>query len=112
MQYITGHHALCCPCALNTPGNPHHLSVDWTYPATADTDTAFFKDYGIEKDRIVPIDSTPRNVANHLRAVLDLLAEGKLKELVGLKHEIIANDLYTPELFNKVIELNSQSALN
>ena len=51
MQYITGLHALQCPCALNTPGDTHPASVDWTYPALADTETAFFKDYGVETNK-------------------------------------------------------------
>ena len=51
-------------------------------------------------------------MANHLRAVLDLLYEGKFKDLAGLKREIIANDQLTPELFDKVVELHTQNVWN
>lgn len=112
MQYITGLHALQCPCALNTPGDTHHASLDWTYPALADTETAFFGDYGVETDKEVARLSGTRNVANHLRGVLDLLYEGKFKDLARLKREIIANDQLTAELFNKVLELHTQNVWN
>lgn len=69
MQYITGLHALQCPCALNTPGDTQHASVDWTYPALADTETAFFKDYGVETDKEVARLAGTRNVANHLSLI-------------------------------------------
>lgn len=89
MQFITGLHALQCPCTLNTPGDTRHASVDWTYPALADTETAFFGDYGVETDKEVARLSGTRNVANHLRAVLDLLYEGKFKDLAGLFHSVL-----------------------
>ena len=111
MQYITGFHALTCPCSLKTLGVPH-ASVDWTYPALSDTDSAFFKDYGIETDREVTHLQGVCCVANHLRAVLDLLAQEKVKELTGLKRKILANDQITTELFAKVIELHTQNVWN
>ena len=76
------------------------------------TETAFFKDYGVETDKEVARLAGTRNVANHLRAVLDLLHEGKFKDLAGLKREIIANDQLTAELFNKVLELHTQNVWN
>lgn len=112
MQYITGLHALQCPCTLGTPGDTHHTSVDWTYPTLADTSTAFYKDYGVETDKEVARLSGNRNVANHIRAALDLLAQGKVNDLSGLKREILANDQLTPELFNKVIELHTENVWN
>lgn len=112
MQYITGLHALQCPCSLGTPGDTHHTSVDWTYPTLADTSTAFYKDYGVEADKEVARLSGNRNVANHIRAALDLLAQGKVNDLSGLKREILANDQLTLELFNKVIELHTENVWN
>ncbi len=111
MQYITGLHALHCPCSLQTPGKPYH-GVDWTYPATADTDNTFFKDYGIEVNESVPAHGPSTLIANHLRACLDLLSEGKTQPLVGLKREIIANNQYTAELFDKVITLKEMPIWN
>ena len=111
MQYITGLHALTCPCSLQTPGEPH-ASVDWTYPAMADSDSAFFKDYGIETVREIPYLSGSHNVANHIRAILDLLAAGEIEQLTGLKREILANDELAPELFNKVTELQTENVWN
>ena len=111
MQYITGFHALNCHSSLRTP-DTLPVAVDWTYPEIANTETAFFKDYSIETNKEIAQLPGSHNVANPIRAVLDLLIQGKEKELTGLKHKILANDLLTEELFNKVIELQAQSLWN
>ena len=111
MQYITGFHALNCHSSLRAP-DTLPVAVDWTYPEIADTETAFFKDFSIETNKEIPYLTGTHNVANPIRAVLDLVIQGKEKELTGLKHKILANDLLTEELFNKVIELQAQSLWN
>lgn len=111
MQYITGFHALNCHSSLRAP-DTLPVAVDWTYPEIADTETAFFKDFSIETNKEIPYLTGTHNVANPIRAVLDLVIQGKEKELTGLKHKILANDLLTEELFNKVIELQAQNLWN
>ena len=83
-----------CKCGLDVPGNGR------------------LKDYGIEADREIPRLAGVHNVANHIRAVLDLLAEGEINHLSGLKREILANDELSAELFDKVAELHTENVWN
>ncbi|MDR1620561.1 MAG: hypothetical protein LBS18_07870 [Clostridiales bacterium] len=67
-----------------------------------DTEKAFFKDYGIELDKTIPEHSETYAVANHIRALLDLLELGNFSVAQGMNRDFICNDNYTSEIFNKV----------
>lgn len=88
VTYITGIHALNIPCSLNTSGDWHRGSLDWDNPYTRDTEDSVFKDWGLEEHPI-------GLVANHIRAVLDILEEGKKIPLINTFHyDFISNSEY------------------
>lgn len=106
MQYITGIHALNLNCSLDTAGDWHRSWLQWDHPKMGDTEEAFFRDYGIENCNHVPGREGTQKVANHIRALLDLLVEGNFSTAQGMKNDFIVNDKYTPEIFRKVYELH------
>lgn len=69
---------------------------------SSQSDDSIFLDYGIEKNRTIPFHRGKYNAANHIRALLDLLAEGKYSIAQGMKEDYICNDIYTEEIFQKV----------
>ena len=73
MQYITGQHALNIPCPLLTCGDWHQSAIQWNYPLFRNSNDSVFGDYGIEKNVAIPEHTEKYNVANHIRALLDLL---------------------------------------
>ena len=77
--YVSGLHALNIPCSLHTSGDWHRGSLDWDNPYTRDTRDSVFGDWGIEEHEI-------GKVANHIRAVLDILEEGKKIPLINTFH--------------------------
>lgn len=44
-------------------------------------------------------------VANYIRALLDLLIQGNFAVAQGMREDFIYNEVYTLEIFNKVIEI-------
>lgn len=107
MQYITGIHALNIPCHLDTCGDWHSTAIQWDDPTIDESKSSIFGDYGIEKNVQVPfLDNQKKyNVANHIRALLDLMTENKLGIVQGMRDSYICNDDYTQEIFDKVILL-------
>ena len=91
MQYLTGRLAFAIPCKLDSCGiwnisikefqNPDNLKM-------AESDESIFKDWGIEQNKLVPgREFCSYNVANHLRAYVDMLMSGDLDQLVGIYDE-------------------------
>lgn len=108
MQYITGIHALNLNCSLKTPGDWHQSALQWDHPTVADSEDSFFGEYGIEDCVHVPEHSGSFKIANHIRAALDLMVNGNFAQIKGLKKNLICNDQYTPEIFEKVGQLRCQ----
>ena len=104
MLYITGIHALNLPCKLYTCGDWHSTSIDWSSPNIADSEKSIYGDYGIEKNvKINFLDSNKTyNVANHIRALLDLMLQNKFNIAQGMRDDFICNDDYTNEILKKV----------
>ena len=102
MLYLSGIHALNVPCALLTCGDWHASAINWKHIVLMDSEESIFRDYGIEQNKIIPENSGTYNVANHIRALLDLLAQGKYGLAQGMNKDYICNDLYTEEIFQKV----------
>lgn len=102
MLYLSGIHALNLPCALLTCGDWHMSGINWNSIVLLDSDKSIFYDYGIEQNKIIPENTGTFNVANHIRALLDLLAQGKYSVAQGMNEDFICNDLYTEEIFQKV----------
>ena len=102
MQYITGVHALNLTCLLLTCGDWHCHALQWERPRTRNSEESIFGDYGIEQCSTVPEHEGTYAVANHIRALLDMLELGNLAAAQGMRDDFICNEDYTAEVFNKV----------
>jgi hypothetical protein len=102
MLYISGIHALNLPCALLTCGDWHQSAIRWDNLSLLDSADTLFGDYGIERDKAVPGYAEVFNAANHIRALLDLLEQGKFSVAQGMNEDFICNDCYNDEIFSKV----------
>jgi hypothetical protein len=107
MRYITGQHALNINCPLLTCGDWHQSALQWDAPLFRDSTKSIFGDYGIEKNIAIPDHTEKFNVANHIRALLDLLEMGKFSLAQGMNKDYICNDGYTTEIFNQVMLLSN-----
>jgi len=102
MQYITEVYALNLPCSLATCGDWHCSALQWKKPRFRDSEDSFFGDYGIEQCSAVPENEGVFAVANHIRALLDLIEVGNFSTAQGMNRDYIGNDIYTEEIFSKV----------
>lgn len=107
MLYITGIHALNLPCSLLTCGDWHQSALQWEKPFFRNTEDSVFKDYGIEQGKTIPEHSEVFNVANHIRALLDMLELGQFALAQGMRDDFICNNDYTYEIFSQVIKLRN-----
>lgn len=105
MQYISGIHALNIPCSLLTCGDWHCSALKWQNITFMDTEKTFFKDYGIELQKRIPQHTESYAVANHIRALLDLLEIGNFSTAQGMNKDFICNDDYNDEIFEKVASM-------
>ena len=88
MRYITGLLALGTPCELDTCGIWNLSKKDYLDENNFkhyESDDSPFKNYGIEQNKFVDYhDVAPTNVANHVRAYLDMLYNKEFEKLKGL----------------------------
>lgn len=112
MKYISLIHALNLPCSLQTCGDWHCSSLQWNKPNILDTKNSIFGDYGIENNKIIPEHKRKYNVANHIRALLDLLYERNFTIAQGMNKDYICNSKYDNEIFNQVIKMINLSYWN
>ena len=105
MKYITGIFALNIEDSLETCGDWHTSALDWNKIKLKESDDTIFGDYGIESNKTIPEHQDLYNVANTLRAVLDLMTEGMLGYLKGFRDDFFCTDIYNKEFFEKVIML-------
>lgn len=103
MKYISLIHALNLPCDLETCGDWHASSIQWKKPHILESEESLWGDYGIEKNKKIPEHEEKYNVANHIRALLDLLFIGNFTIAQGMNKDFICNDKYDNEIFDKVI---------
>lgn len=103
MKYISLIHALNLQCNLETCGDWHTSAIQWKEPNMLETEDSIWGEYGIEKDKIIPEHKEKYNVANHIRALLDLLYLGNFTVAQGMNKEYICNNKYDQEIFDKVI---------
>ncbi len=109
MEYITGVHALNLNCALDTCGDWHQSAIQWERPTTRLTEDSVFGEYGIETGVHIPEHGQKTYAAaNHIRALLDLLVEGKFTLAQGMRDDFICNDAYNEEIFRKVLLLRDK----
>lgn len=107
MLYVTEIHALNLPCSLETCGDWHTSAIQWEHPHMRESEGSLFGMYGIETGRFIPEHSNQYNVANHIRAILDLLEEGNFSVAQGMNKDFICNNNYDREIFNKVYSMRN-----
>lgn len=106
MKYVTGLYALNIPCNLNTCADWHALSLDWNNINIKDSKNSIYKDYGIEKNKTIPFNKEKNNVANHIRAILDLMIDGKTDFLKNMRKDFLLDE-YKEEIFKQVYKLRN-----
>lgn len=104
-MYLSGIYALNIPCNLETCGDWHQSALDWHKIILLDENDRFFGSYGIEKNKAIPEHPGTYNVANTLRACLDLMEDSKFSILSGMKRDFLGTSKYNNELFSKVYEM-------
>jgi len=109
MIYLTGIHALNINCELETCGDWHQSSLRWENLTIRNADDSVFGDWGIERDKKIPNHTELFNVANHIRALLDLISEGMFSVAQGMRDDFICNDIYTELIYEKVSMLSGTS---
>ena len=109
MQYLTGVHALNIDCGLDTCGDWHQSALKWQNLTIRDASESVFGTWGIEEEKAIPNNTENFAVANHIRALLDLIAEGNFAAAQGMKDDFICNDDYTQTIFEKVLLLKGSS---
>ncbi len=106
MKYITGIHALNLPCNLQTCGDWHQSAIQWSYPYQKESKNSILGDYGIETNHIIPEHDETYNVANTIRACLDMMIEGKFSIIQGMNNDFVCNEDYDNEIFGQVLKLH------
>lgn len=109
MFYVTGIFALNIVCNLDTSGDWHASALRWNDVQIMDSEKAFFGEYGIEGKKHIPEHTELYYVANHIRALLDLLEMGKFSIAQGMNKDYICNDNYNKEIFEKVYSMKNLS---
>lgn len=105
MLYLTGQQALNITCSLETCGDWHTSALQWDRLSLVDSNNMFFGEYGIEIHNKVPNFEGEIYVANHIRALLDLLEIGNFAVAQGMNKEYICNPIYDSEIFEKVYSM-------
>lgn len=106
MKYLSGVLALNIHRPSDdTDGDWHETSIDWQDIDNSfkDTKGSVFKDYGVIKN-IKHLDKI-FNVANHVRACLDLIDELDFEPVGQMRDAYINNEKYTKEIFDKIYSL-------
>lgn len=112
MEYITGIHALNIENSLNTCGDWHTSALKWQNIEVLESTKSIFGNWGIEQNKKIPEHKGFYNVANDLRAILDMLEQGRVRYLKGFYNDFIGTDEYNTEFFKKVILLKDSKYWN
>lgn len=107
MKYVSLIHALNLPCDLETCGDWHTSALQWKRINYLESNRSIFGNYGIEVGKRIPEHDGIYNVANHIRALLDMLVFKQFSLAQGMRDDFICNDKYTNEIFEKVYQLNN-----
>lgn len=103
MMYITGRIALGVPCERDSKGLWNVRRADFLDEANMklhDSQESPFKDYGIERNKMIHYhEFCTYNVADHVRAYVDMLYAGKFEEMKGLFAEAIDNAKCRVDIF-------------
>ena len=104
MMYLTGELAFGIPCKLETNGRWDISRKQFANATFVDSDNTLWGNYGIEEAKIIPgKEFTVFNVANHVRAYLDmLLAVDDLSKMEGIYEDWIGAVKYRLDIFECV----------
>ena len=106
MLYLSGIYALNIENTLNTCGDWHTSALDWSNIELEESTNSMFGDWGIELNKHIPEHTELYNVADDLRAILDLMQKKEnLGYLKGFRTDFICTDEYNASFFQKVILL-------
>lgn len=106
MDYITGIYALNLAAPEGTPGDWHHSCIDWERVPFSRVEDSPFGDWGIYSREVTQKGRV--SVANHLRACVDLIADGQFSAVQGMRENFIDDDTYDEAIFEKVLELRNK----
>jgi hypothetical protein len=112
MEYLTGIHALNLVTKTDTPGDWHRSALRWKNLTINESNNSIYKNWGIESGHTIPEHTQKFYVANHLRALLDLIDNGKFNIAQGMNRNFIDNPIYDMTIFKKVYELRNNSNWN
>lgn len=107
MEYVTFNYALNMRIdGDDTPGDWHGPCYDWSAPETAESDSAFFGEWGIGVG-VTPAGETVV-CANHARACLDLIEAGRYGDARQMRCCYIDDERFTPVIFGMVARLQDR----
>ena len=108
MLYLSGIYALNVENTLNTCGDWHTSALDWSNIKLEESTNSIFGSWGIEMNKSIPEHTELYNVADDLRAILDLMQHrNNLGYLKGFRDDFICTDEYNDIFFQKVILLRN-----
>lgn len=110
MLYITGLHALNIEDSTECCGAWHTSAISWDNIELVESSQSFFGDCGIEEHKHLPTYGGKEfNVANTLRAILDLMESNKdIRWLKGFRNDFICTDIYNIDFFEHVYMLRQK----
>ncbi|MDR0950183.1 MAG: helix-turn-helix domain-containing protein [Candidatus Ancillula sp.] len=108
IEYISGIHALNLRDGTNTPGDWHRSALDWSKVDLRQSKKSPLGNWGIEGKCNVPNFQKKYYVANHIRALLDLVSCGEFAKAQGMNKNFIDNPDYDDLIFEKTSQLSGQ----
>lgn len=112
MIYVSGICALNIEDSLETCGDWHTSALSWSTLDLRDSSKSVFGSWGIESNKRIPEHEELYNVANTLRAVLDLMSDGQVGYLRNFRDDFFCTDKYNEEFFRQVILLRDNKHWN
>ncbi len=106
MKYVTGIYALNLKSPDGTPGDWHYGAIDWSNIQLCETEDSPFGTWGLYETEIPCHEQML--VANHVRACLDLIAQGFFSSAGGMREYFISDDSFNDLIFEKVWQLRGQ----
>ena len=107
MLYLTGMQALNIPCLLDTTGDWHQSCMDWEHLNLRESTNNFWGDWGIEGSKQIPRNTGTFYVADHLRALLDMLFDKNFLDAKGLRNDYIGTDQYDDLFFRQIMKMRT-----
>ncbi len=79
--------------------------MDWSHLTLKESNGSIWGEYGIEGPKVIPDNKEKHYVANHIRALLDMLCDRNFSDAQGMKDDYIGNDKYDEEIFRQVTKM-------